>query len=146
MLWDLLPGERQLGGAPFDFVFHCHQLGHPGVMVSRVGRGDLGRDIRQASRTAGLSDHFVREDPDLPTGTVSVAVGAGGQPSFEIAPDVAFNRWTWESSWEALFGRAATVCFGTLVQREPGAAAVRRPLRPLNPPAIATEDRVGHAS
>src|SRR5436190_2112182 len=26
VLWDLLPGGRQLGGAPGNFTFHCHQL------------------------------------------------------------------------------------------------------------------------
>src|SRR5438874_756197 len=42
VLWDLLPAGPQLGGAPFNFTFHCHQLGHPAVMVSRVGADDLG--------------------------------------------------------------------------------------------------------
>lgn len=42
VLWDLLPGGKQLGGAPFNFAFHCQQLGHASAVVSRVGRDALG--------------------------------------------------------------------------------------------------------
>jgi fructokinase len=130
VLWDLLPGGRQLGGAPFNFAFHCHQLGHPAVMVSRVGRDDLGREIRQALRDRGLSDDYLQEDPAHPTGTVSVALDAQGHPAFTITPDVAYDYLEWEPSWTALFGQAVAVCFGTLVQREPAAQeAVGRALR-----------------
>ena len=59
VLWDLLPAGPQLGGAPFNFVFHCHQLGHASVMVSRVGADDLGRDVRAAVRGLGLSDELI---------------------------------------------------------------------------------------
>lgn len=129
VLWDLLPSGRQLGGAPFNFVFHCHRLGHAAVVVSRVGQDDLGRAIRAALAERGLTDAFVQDDPDRPTGTVAVALDASGQPRFTIAEAVAFDRLTAEPSWEALFGQAVAVCFGTLVQREPsGRMAVRRAL------------------
>jgi fructokinase len=129
VLWDLLPSGRQLGGAPFNFVFHCHQLGHAAVMVSRVGHDDLGRDIRAALKERGLSDDFLQEDPRRPTGTVHVALGAGGQPEFTIVEDVAYDHLTPEPAWDALFGQAVAVCFGTLVQRDPaGRAAVQRAL------------------
>lgn len=129
VLWDLLPSGRQLGGAPFNFVFHCHQLGHPAVMVSRVGRDDLGREIRSALVERGLTDAFLQEDPDRPTGTVHVALGDGGQPQFTIVEDVAYDHLTPEPAWDALFVQAVAVCFGTLVQRDPvGRSAVHRAL------------------
>jgi fructokinase len=126
VLWDLLPSGRQLGGAPFNFVFHCHQLGHTTVMVSRVGRDDLGREIRAGLVASGLTDAFLQEDPDRPTGTVQVAVNEAGQPEFTITEDVAYDHLTPEPAWEALFGQAVAVCFGTLAQREPaGRSAVQ---------------------
>ena len=36
VLWDLLPSGKQPGGAPFNFTFHCHQLGHTSAIVSRI--------------------------------------------------------------------------------------------------------------
>jgi fructokinase len=119
VLWDLLPSGRQLGGAPFNFVFHCHQLGHTAVMVSRVGHDDLGREIRSALARRGLSDAFLQDDPDHPTGTVPVTVGEGGQPQFTITENVAFDHLSREPEWDTLFGQAVAVCFGTLVQRTP---------------------------
>src|SRR5215211_226769 len=91
LLWDLLPAGPRAGGAPFNFAFHCHQLGHPAVIVSRVGDDDLGRRLRAEVRRLGLSDEFIQTDPDHPTGTVRVAVDAGGQPSYEIVEDVAWD-------------------------------------------------------
>jgi fructokinase len=130
VLWDLLPAGRQLGGAPFNFTFHCHQLGHASAMVSRVGADELGREIRRAVRGLGLSDAFLQEDARHPTGTVRVTLDERGQPAFTITPDVAYDHLAWDDSLEELFGRARAVCFGTLVQRHPAAReTVRRALR-----------------
>jgi fructokinase len=130
VLWDLLPAGRQLGGAPFNFAFHCHRLGHAAAIVSRVGADEGGRDIRAAVRAAGLSDAWVQEDADHPTGTVTVEVDARGQPAFHITPDVAYDHLAWDDSLSALFGQAQAVCFGTLIQRHPTAREeVQRALR-----------------
>src|SRR5437870_3496104 len=90
VLWDLLPSGPQLGGAPFNFTFHCHQLGHRGVMVSRVGTDELGERIRRRVRELGLSDEYLQADPSHPTGTVTVAVDAAGQPAYTIHEGVAW--------------------------------------------------------
>jgi fructokinase len=121
ILWDLLPAGRQLGGAPFNFTFHCHQLGHISLMVSRVGRDPLGQDIRAAVRRLGLSDACIQEDPNHSTGTVSVAVDERGQPTFTIHEDVAYDHLDWDARLEELFAEARAVCFGTLIQRHPKA-------------------------
>jgi fructokinase len=123
ILWDLFPAGRQLGGAPFNFTFHCHQLGHAAVPVSRVGNDDLGRDIRAAVRRLGLSDAFLQDDPDHATGTVTVALDQRGQPAFTITPDVAYDYLAWNAGLESLLARARAVCFGTLVQRHATARA-----------------------
>lgn len=118
LLWDLLPAGRQLGGAPFNFIFRCHQLGHAAVVVSRVGRDELGREIREAFLRHDLNDAFLQEDFDRPTGTVPITLDNSGQPEFTITEDVAFDHIKQEQSWDALFGQAIAVCFGTLAQRD----------------------------
>jgi fructokinase len=119
VLWDLLPGGRQLGGAPCNFTFHCHQLGHASAIVSRVGRDDLARDIRTALAGLGLSDRLVQEDPDHPTGTVDVKLDAAGKPTYTIVPDVAYDYLAWNDDLAVLLSQASAVCFGTLMQRCP---------------------------
>jgi fructokinase len=123
MLWDLFPDGRRLGGAPCNFAFHAHQLGHAAAMVSRVGRDDRGRDLRAAVRDLGLSDAYLQEEADHPTGTVTVTLAEPGRHSFTITPEVAYDYLAWDADLAALFGQARAVCFGTLIQRCPVARA-----------------------
>ena len=45
ILWDVIEGEKHLGGAPFNLGCFVHYLGHEGVMLSRVGTDGLGEEI-----------------------------------------------------------------------------------------------------
>jgi len=117
LLWDVYPdGRKVAGGAPFNFAYHCHNLGHRAVMVSSVG-DDLGRQLRERVRELGLSDEFIQTDPHHPTGMVRVTVDAGGQPSYEIVESVAWDHIAWTPELESLAARCDAVCFGTLAQR-----------------------------
>ena len=49
ILWDLLPSGPLLGGAPFNFTYQCHQLGHPCAIVSRVGAEEFDPEIHEAA-------------------------------------------------------------------------------------------------
>ncbi len=130
ILWDLLPGGKQPGGAPFNFAFHAHQLGHTSTIVSRAGADDLGREVRDVVRRLGLSDDFIQQDDAHPTGTVRVDVDERGQPSFTISEDVAWDYLAWVDELEGLFARTQAVCFGTLAQRHPVSRdTIRRSLR-----------------
>jgi fructokinase len=128
LLWDVFPdGRRVAGGAPFNFAFHCRQLGHAGTVVSRVGDDDLGRELREEVRRLGLSDEFIQTDPDRPTGTVRVTLDAAGVPAYEIVEGVAWDHLAWDEPTARLMHDAAAVCFGSLVQRNPASrATVRR--------------------
>lgn len=118
LLWDVYhDGRKVAGGAPFNFTYHCHNLGHRAVMVSAVGDDELGRELRARVRELGLTDDFIQTDPRHPTGTVRVTVDAAGQPSYEIVEDVAWDHIAWMPQLEALAGRCDAVCYGTLGQR-----------------------------
>ena len=54
ILWDLLPGETVLGGAPFNFICRAGMLGDDGFMVSRLGRDDPGREAFDRIGELGL--------------------------------------------------------------------------------------------
>lgn len=119
LLWDIFPdGRKVAGGAPFNFAFHCHQLGHPATIVSRVGGDDLGHELRDEVKRLGLSDEFIQTDRQHPTGTVRVTVDGRGQPNYEIVEDVA-----WDFLSEVSLPDVAAVGFGTLGQRSPVSAA-----------------------
>jgi fructokinase len=102
VLWDLLPGGKQLGGAPTNFAYITKLLGDNGVVASRVGADDLGREARQALEKLGLPAANLQLDLAHPTGTVKVQLDAAGQPKFEISENVA---------WEFRFASPAIACF-----------------------------------
>lgn len=119
VLWDQFPSGRQLGGAPANFAYMAHALGNLGVVASRVGSDELGEDaLRQLARV-GIDISCVQVDREHPTGTVSVAVDAEGQPEFTIANDVAWDFLEWTSSFAELAASADVICFGSLAQRSP---------------------------
>jgi fructokinase len=119
ILWDLLPGGRQLGGAPANFAYCCHLLGNRGVVASRVGGDQLGRDIRERLLQSGLTDQFLQTDSTHPTGTVNVELDSAGQPRFTINYPSAWDFLEWDACFRALADSADAVCFGSLAQRSP---------------------------
>jgi fructokinase len=117
VLWDLLPGGRQLGGAPANFAYHAHALGAEARVVSRVGRDELGCELVRRLKKLGLATNAVEEDPAAPTGTVTVELRADGQPHYTIHEDVAWDRIAGEAAGRQAVTAADAVCFGTLAQR-----------------------------
>jgi fructokinase len=117
LLWDLLPGGRQLGGAPANFAYHAHALGAEAWVVSRVGRDEPGRELVRRLKRLGLATEAVEEDPAAPTGTVTVEIRADGQPHYTIHEGVAWDRIAGEAAGRRAVAAADAVCFGTLAQR-----------------------------
>ncbi|NDH04968.1 carbohydrate kinase [bacterium] len=117
ILWDMLPSGKQAGGAPFNFTFHCHQLGWPAIMVSRVGEDALGIELIQKSMELGIRSDFLQVDRFNPTGTVLVKVDPQGQPEYEITNNVAWDNLECNDEIKALAETCGAVCFGTLCQR-----------------------------
>jgi len=116
VLWDLLPGGKQLGGAPINAAVHARALGADAFPVGRVGKDALGDGILERLRAMGMPTEHVAVDVEAPTGTVSVEL-AEGQPKFVIHENVAWDRMTADEAALALARRADAVCFGTLAQR-----------------------------
>ncbi len=126
VLWDLLPTGAVLGGAPANFAQHARALGADATMISRVGDDDLGREILARFAAANLPASHVTLDPAAPTGTVTVSLGADGQPSYTIHENVAWDRLTAEPAALMAAAGADVICFGSLAQRaEPSRSAIR---------------------
>jgi fructokinase len=126
VLWDMLPGGRQLGGAPANFAFHARAMGADASLISAVGRDALGEEILARLARQGIAAAGVATDPLHPTGTVSVRVGEAGEPRFTIEDRVAWDYIP--ASREAIetAARADAICFGTLAQRSPTSRATIR--------------------
>ena len=117
LLWDVLPSERLLGGAPANFCHRLRQLGVNAHMVSRVGEDALGKDLLSGLQALDFDLSLVQEDPAHPTGTVDVSLSRDGNPSFVINNDVAYDYIEATPPLLTAACNASLICFGTLVQR-----------------------------
>ncbi len=117
ILWDMLPGGKQLGGAPANFAYHAGLLGADSCIVSSVGRDDLGQEILDQLNTLKLKTDYISTDPIHPNGTVSVKLDPKGHPEYTIHQDVAWDFIPFPEKTKDLAGKADAVCFGSLAQR-----------------------------
>ncbi len=117
ILWDLLPGGKQLGGAPANFAYHAQMLGATGYVVSAVGNDSPGNEILDTIRKIDLTGEYIEIDQDHPTGTVQVILDAKGQPDYIIHTDVAWDYIPFSGKLYDLARKTSAVCFGSLAQR-----------------------------
>jgi fructokinase len=117
ILWDMLPGGCQLGGAPANFAYHAHALGMCGAVVSRVGADRLGREVFDKLDALGVDWGCLQTDEGHPTGTVTVTLAPGGAPDYDIHEGVAWDYLEWNEQLAGLAHEATAVCFGTLASR-----------------------------
>lgn len=117
ILWDILPSGTVLGGAPFNFVYRINSLGDHGIMVSRIGSDDLGRQAYEKVMTPGLETNCLQWDDLHPTGTVTVNFVSDNNPDYVIVEDVAYDFIEARSLSVTASKRADCFCFGTLIQR-----------------------------
>jgi fructokinase len=135
VVWDLLDGGPQLGGAPANFAFHARALGARAYVVSRVGDDSLGHDVMRRFREKSVSAELMQVDVARPTGTVAVTLQEDGVPHFNIREDVAWDWLEETATARQMIGRADAVCFGSLAQR---CAAARAAIQQLM--AVASPD------
>jgi fructokinase len=119
VLWDCFGQEKRPGGATANVAFHAQQLGHTGIICSRVGQDGLGQQLGDTFAGHHLDIRYIQHDPIHPTGTVTVDTARPDRPTYIIHQDVAWDYIEFTSQVEDLMHRASAVCFGTLAQRSP---------------------------
>lgn len=134
VLWDLLPGGPQLGGAPGNFAYHARLLGANARVISRVGNDRPGREILQRFAEMGITKDLVQVDQEAPTGAATVLLKSLGVPIFVIHENVAWDRLALTDAALKAVRQADAVCFGSLAQRTPSAARVIQQLVAQGPP------------
>ena len=116
LLWDVLPDGPRLGGAPANFTVRAARLGSHAVLLSRIGRDDLGRMALERLRPMPADTSFIETDHAHETGRVTVYFEAG-QPHYTIHHPAAWDFLELTDEWMRLAERADALCFGSLAQR-----------------------------
>lgn len=118
ILFDVYPTAKALGGAPINFLFHIFKLTGKGIIVSRVGRDELGEKVRRFLISNGIPINFIQEDPKHPTGITKVILDEQKIPTFNIEVDRAYDFIENSSELQALVdNKTECLYFGSLAQR-----------------------------
>jgi fructokinase len=116
-LWDLFPTGPVLGGAPLNFAYRVNSLGNRGIIISRLGRDELGQKALEQVAALGMEEDFLQWDERHPTGTVRFYCDDQKNPDYEIIEGVAYDHIEIGSHLIDLVRTADCLCFGTLIQR-----------------------------
>ena len=116
-LWDLLPTGPVLGGAPLNFAYRTHSLGHRSSIISRFGQDDLGHRAREQIVNLAMDDSCVQWDDTYPTGTVKIKLDENKDPDYTIIENVAYDHIEFSDEAAKIVKSADCLCFGTLAQR-----------------------------
>lgn len=116
ILWDILPNGKHLGGAPANFAYISKQLGNNGIVLSRVGNDEFGKEIFNELKLKNISTDLIQIDAENPTGIVKVKL-ENGQPNYEIVENVAWDFLEFTAKCDDIAERCDAVCFGSLAQR-----------------------------
>ena len=117
VVWDILPNGKVLGGTPSNFVFRCNTLGEEGFLLSRLGDDELGHAALDKLKELGVGDRNIQMDSEFKTGTVDVSFDDNNNPTYKVAPDVAFDHIEFSAEALKLVRTADCVVFGLLPQR-----------------------------
>lgn len=112
ILWDMLPEEKRLGGAPANFIFYCNELGLNAHLISAVGNDELGKELLSE---IPFNKDFISVN-SKPTSKVEVKLESG-IPSYNIIEEVAWDFLELDESVKDTLQHCQAICFGTLAQR-----------------------------
>ncbi|NLD35269.1 MAG: hypothetical protein GX654_00185 [Desulfatiglans sp.] len=122
VLYDLFEDKTEtLGGAPFNFAFHAHQLASQmgigkGYIVSSIGTDTRGNRIIDTLNKKKISTAYIEKDHQHKTGLVSVFM-RNSEPGYQIEADTAWDYIPNSPGLRELAERCSAVCFGSLAQR-----------------------------
>lgn len=118
ILFDVYPGVRTLGGAPFNFIYHIKKLTGEGNFISTVGDDDLGKEILNFLKSNAISSNYVAIDKHHSSGVANANLDENKVPHWEIKLNCAYDFIEASDKMINLI-EEETDClyFGTLVQR-----------------------------
>jgi len=122
LLWDIYPDGRYVGGATFNFVHHVQQLGHKGLIISRIGNDLAGEELLHLLQKREFDTDFVQIDKERGTGYVVITLDENAEPSFECSPVAPYDYLEWNDALFELAPRIDAVLYGTFAQRNDDAA------------------------
>lgn len=116
VLWDCFPEGKQLGGAPFNFVYHAGKLGARPFLLSAVGNDKYGIEAKNTAEDLEINTSLFQINKN-PTGKVIVKTDVNGIPDYNFSSPAAWDHIELKDEDKNLIQQADVLCFGSLAQR-----------------------------
>ncbi|MEM6320797.1 MAG: carbohydrate kinase [Bacteroidota bacterium] len=117
VLWDMLPTGKMAGGAPMNVAYHLNNFGVNATMISRVGKGALGKELMAFFEEKEVETTSIQHDEFYNTGTVKVTLDEKGTPTYEIVRPVAWDYINQTVDNVKLVAAADAFVYGSLAAR-----------------------------
>jgi fructokinase len=117
ILFDIYDGEKKIGGAPFNFIYHVIKLTGKGDFVSKIGDDELGREIISFLKENDISHKYLQIDKKHPTGKAVANLDENKIPHWVIEENTAYDFIEKTEELNELVNNSDCVYYGTLAQR-----------------------------
>ncbi len=118
ILFDIYPQSKNLGGAPFNFIYHIIKLSGSGNFISAVGKDDLGAEILEFMDENEIDTKYVQLDEQHPTGIADANLDEKKVPHWKIETRTSYDFInTTPVLQELIDSKTDCLYFGTLARR-----------------------------
>ncbi len=118
LLWDKIKGNLYIGGAVFNVIAHCRQMGGNSYLMSCVGKDKLGEKAQRVLEKKGVKADFIKK-VNHPTCIVEVSIDQNGSPLYSLDNPTSWDFINTSYSDIKLINEIKFdfFCFGTIEQR-----------------------------
>lgn len=116
-LWDAAPDGLFVGGAPYNVAYHLARMGARALLISAVGRDDLGRLALKRAEDSGIDISCVQIAKVYPTGLAEVTLDDDGNASYDIRHPVAWDDIQQSRLLAEKLDECQALVYGTLASR-----------------------------
>ena len=117
MLWDMLPDGKLPGGAPMNVAIHLQYQGLAPVVVSCVGRDDLGDKLLDYLEQKGVNRQWVQVSARHETGVVLANISNRSEVSYDIVQPVAWDYIQLQEGLAQVVAQSDYFLYGSLAAR-----------------------------
>ncbi len=118
VLWDILPEEMLMGGAPTNVCIHLNKLGSEATIISAVGKDIHGEELISNLKDNNVNTKFIQYKPNLPTGKVLVNLDDPLNAVYDIVYPVAYDAIEYHQIPEIKASQTDFLIFGSLALRD----------------------------
>lgn len=116
-LWDMLPSGKMPGGAPMNVAIHLTYNNYSPLMISRVGRDDLGAELLAFLKSKNVPATYIQTDQTHLTGFVTANISNKNEVSYEIVEPVAWDFIQYDEQAASQVAQSDVFIYGSLAAR-----------------------------